>query len=141
VAAGPTVKKLLTIYKGKVRLVVKNFPYALRSYAQIAAEASLAAQDQGKYWEMHDLLIAHSPKLDRESLIKYARELGLDLRKFTEAIDGKKHARAIEHDKELASRLAIFSTPAFFINGRKFVGSRPIEDFQRIIDEELRNAH
>jgi protein-disulfide isomerase len=140
VAAGPTVKKLLGTYKDKIRLVVKNFPYKYRDYATIAAEASLAAQDQGKYWEMHDLLISRSPKLDRESLIKYARELGLDVVKFTESIDGRKHAQAIERDKELTFKLAIFSTPTFFINGRKLVGDRPIEYFRKIIDEELKNA-
>jgi protein-disulfide isomerase len=141
VAAGPTVKKLLAMYKDRIRLVVKNAPYPYRDYAHIAAEASLAARDQGKYWEMHDLLISRSPKLDRESLIKYARELGLDLKKFTESIDGKKHAQAIERDKELAFRMAVFSTPTFFINGRKIVGDRPMESFRKIIDEELKNAN
>jgi protein-disulfide isomerase len=141
VAAGPTVKKLLALYKDKIRLVIKNFPYKYRDYAIIAAEASLAAQDQGKYWEMHDLLISRSPKLDRESLIKYARELGLDIARFTESIDAKKHALAIERDNELASKLAVFSTPTFFINGRKFVGERPLYYFREIIDEELKNAN
>jgi protein-disulfide isomerase len=140
-AAGPTVKKLLTIYKDEIRLVIKNFPYAYRDYAIIAAEASLAARDQGKYWEMHDLLISRSPKLDRESLIQYARELGLDVVAFTESIDAKKHAQTIERDRELTFKLAIFSTPTFFINGRKFVGDRPLEYFRKIIDEELKNAN
>ena len=140
-AAGPTVKKLLAMYKDKIRLVIKNFPYKYRDYAIIAAEASLAAQDQGKYWEMHDLLISRSPKLDRESLIKYARELGLDVAKFTESIDVKKHAQAIERDNELAFKLAVFSTPTFFINGRKFAGERPLYYFREIIDEELKHAN
>jgi protein-disulfide isomerase len=140
VAAGPTVKKLLAMYGDRIRLVVKNYPYAYRDYAHIAAEASLAARDQGKYWEMHDLLISRSPKLDRESLIRYARELGLDLKKFTESIDGKRHSQAIERDKDLAFRMAVFSTPTYFINGRKVVGDRPIEYFLKIIDEELKNA-
>ncbi len=90
-AAGPTVKKIMDTYKGKVRLVIKNYPYVYRDYSHLAAEASLAARDQGKYWEMHDLLLTRSPKLDRESLIRYAGELGLDVKKFSESIDGKKH--------------------------------------------------
>jgi protein-disulfide isomerase len=141
VAAGPTVKKLLAMYKDRIRLVVKNVPYKYRDYATIAAEASLAARDQGKYWEMHDLLISRSPKLDRESLIRYARELDLDAVKFTESIDGKRHAQAIERDNELAFRIAVFSTPTFFINGRKVVGDRPLYYFQQIIDEELKSAN
>jgi protein-disulfide isomerase len=136
-AAGPTVKKIMDTYKGQVRLVVKNYPYIYRDYSHIAAEASLAARDQGKYWEMHDLLLKRSPKLDRASLITYAQELGLDTKKFTESIDGKKHSLEIERDKKLAFDMDLYNTPTFFINGRKVVGDRPFEYFKKIIDEEL----
>ena len=125
-------------YKGRVRLVIKNYPYRYRDYARIAAEASLAARDQGKYWEMHDLLIRRSPKLDRASLIKYAQELGLDVRKFTEALDSQKHAKEIDADLELAVKMDLYTTPTFYINGRKVVGERPFEYFKKIIDEELK---
>jgi protein-disulfide isomerase len=138
VAAGPTVKKIMKIYQGKVRLVVKNYPYRYRDYARIAAEASLAARDQGKYWEMHDLLIKRSPRLDRASLIDYARELGLDVKKFTESIDAQKHARDIDRDLELAVTMDLYTTPTFYMNGRKVVGERPLEYYRKIIDEELK---
>jgi protein-disulfide isomerase len=140
VAAGPTVKKIIEAYQGKVRLVIKNYPYQYRDYSHIAAEASLAARDQGKYWEMHDLLIKQSPKLDRASLITYAQELGLDTKKFTESIDGKKHASEIERDKKLAADMDLYNTPTFFINGRRVIGERPFDYFKKIIDEELKNA-
>ncbi len=136
-AAGPTVKQIMDAYQGKVRLVIKNYPYKYRDYAEIAAEASLAARDQGKYWEMHDLLIERSPKLDRESLVRYAAELGLDVKKFSASIDKKKHAAEIERDKKLAVAMDIYNTPTFFINGRKVVGERPFEYFRKVIDEEL----
>ena len=137
-AAGPAVKKIRETYAGKIRLVIKNYPYQYRDYSHIAAEASLAAGDQGKYWEMHDLLIAKSPKLDRASLIQYARDLGLDVLKFTASLDGKKHAAEIERDKQLAVSLDLFNTPTIFINGRKIVGERPFAQFKKIIDEELK---
>jgi len=127
-------------YKGRVRLVIKNYPYKYRDYSHIAAEASLAAADQGKYWEMHDLLLKNSPRLDRESLIKYAKELGLDAKLFTAAIDSKKHASEIERDKQLAFDMDLYSTPTYFINGRKVVGNRPYEYLKQIIEEELKNA-
>ena len=139
-AAGPTVKKIMESYQGKVRLVIKNYPYQYRDYSHIAAEASLAAQDQGKYWEMHDYLIKQSPKLDRASLIKYAQELGLDTKKFTESIDGKKHSSEIDRDKKLAIDMDLYNTPTFFINGRRVIGERPFDYFNKIIDEELKNA-
>ena len=139
-AAGPTVKKIMETYKGKIILVVKNYPYIYRDYSHIAAEASLAARDQGKYWEMHDLLIKRSPKLDRASLITYAQELGLDTKKFTESIDGKKHSAEIERDKKLAVDMDLYSTPTFFINGIKVVGDRPFEYFEKILEAELKNT-
>ncbi len=137
-AAGPVVKKITEVYKGKVRLVIKNYPYIYRDYSHIAAEASLDARDQGKYWEMHDLLLTRSPKLDRPSLISYARELGLDVRKFTESLDGKKHAAEIERDKKLAVDMDLYNTPTFFINGKRVIGERPFEYLKKIIDEELK---
>jgi len=140
VAAGPTVKKIMETYKDKIRLVIKNYPYKYRDYSRIAAQASLAARDQGKYWEMHDLLIKKSPKLDRASLITYAKELGLDVSKFTASLDSPKHAKAIDDDLALAVKLDLYNTPTIYINGRKVIGERSFEYFKKIIDEELKNV-
>jgi protein-disulfide isomerase len=140
VAAGPTVKKILETYPGKIRLVIKNYPYRYRDYARISAEASLAARDQGKYWEMHDLLIKRSPKLERASLIKYAQELGLDVQRFTESIDSQKHKKEIDTDLKLAEDMDLYNTPTFYINGRRVIGDRPFPYFKKVIDEELRHA-
>jgi protein-disulfide isomerase len=140
VAAGPVVKKVMDAYKGKVRLVIKNYPYKYRDYSRIAAEASLAAREQGKYWEMHDILIKRSPKLDRQSLISYAKELGLDVAKFTASIDSQKFRKEIDADLKLATDMDLFNTPTFYINGRQVVGERPFEYLKKIIDEELKTA-
>ncbi len=125
-------------YKGKVRLVIKNNPYKYRDYSHIAAEASLAALDQGKYWEMHDILLKNSPKLDRESLIKYAKEIGLDTKTFTDSLDKMSHSALIERDKKLALSLDLYNTPTFFINGRKVVGDVPYDYLKKVVDEELK---
>jgi protein-disulfide isomerase len=138
VAAGPTVKKIMDAYKGKVRLVIKNYPYKYRDYSRIAAEASLAAREQGKYWEMHDILIKRSPKLDRASVIAYAKELGLDVKKFTDSVDGQKFKKEIDADLKLATDMDLYNTPTFYINGRQVVGERPFEYLKKIIDEELK---
>ena len=139
-AAGPVVKKVMDVYKGKVRLVIKNYPYRYRDYARGAAEASLAAKEQGKYWEMHDILIKRSPKLDRASLIGYAKELGLDVKKFTDSIDSQKFRKEIDADLKMATDMDLYNTPTFYINGRQVVGERPFEYLKKIIDEELKNA-
>jgi protein-disulfide isomerase len=138
VAAGPVVKKVMDVYKGKVRLVIKNYPYRYRDYARGAAEASLAAKEQGKYWEMHDILIKRSPKLDRASLIGYAKELGLDVKKFTDSIDSQKFRKEIDADLKMATDMDLYNTPTFYINGRQVVGERSFEYLKKIIDEELK---
>jgi protein-disulfide isomerase len=127
-------------YEGKVRLVIKDYPYKYRDYAFISAEASLAARDQGKFWEMHDILLEKSPKLDRESLIRYAKEIGLDMKKFKESLDRMKHKERIDRDVKLAQDFDIYNTPTFFINGRKVIGNRSYEYLKKIIEEELENA-
>src|SRR3989304_6298690 len=124
-------------YKGRIRLIVKHYPYKYRDYSHIAAEAAMAALDQGKFWEMHHLLLKKSPRLDRDSLIKYAQEIGLDVKKFTASIDKMKHSSIIERDKKLAIDMDLYNTPTFFINGRKVIGNRPYEYLKKIIEEEL----
>lgn len=126
--------------KGQIRLVTKNNPYKYRDYSHIAAAAALAAGEQGKYWPMHDLLLDRSPKLDRESVIKYAGELGLDVKRFTADLDSAKVKDLIEKDKALSVSLDLYNTPTFFINGRKVVGNRPYEYLNGIVQEELKRA-
>ncbi|MCE5194698.1 MAG: thioredoxin domain-containing protein [Nitrospiraceae bacterium] len=123
-----------------MRLIIKNYPYKYRDYSHIAAEAALAAQDQGKFWEMHEYLLKKSPDLDRKSLIKYAKDLKLDEKKFTDDLDKMKHLAVIERDKKLALDLDLYNTPTFFINGRKVVGNRPYEYIKKIVVEEIKNA-
>ncbi|MBI5639828.1 MAG: thioredoxin domain-containing protein [Nitrospirae bacterium] len=127
-------------YKGRIRLVIKNYPYKYRDYSHIAAEASLAAADQGRYWEMHDMLLRKSPQLDRNSLIRYARDIGLDIKAFTDSLDRMTHSVAIERDKKLAADMDLYNTPTFFINGRKVIGNRSYEYLKKIIEEELKNV-
>jgi protein-disulfide isomerase len=127
-------------YPGRIRLILKNYPYRYRDYSHLAAEALMAAGDQGKYWQMHDIMIKHSPKLDRASLINYANELNLDMDHFTKDLDSMKHKDLIEQDKNLAFSMDLYNTPTFFINGRKLIGNRPYEYMKKVIEEELEHA-
>ncbi len=127
-------------YPGKIRLILRNYPYRYRDYSHLAAEALMAAGDQGKYWQMHDIMIEHSPKLDRASLLSYAKELSLDMGRFTKDLDSMKHKKLIEQDENLAVSMDLYNTPTFFINGRKVIGNRPYEYMKKVIDEELEHA-
>lgn len=117
--------------------MIKDYPYKYRDFAFISAEATLAARDQGKFWEMHWLLHDRYPKLDKESLIRYAEELGLNIKKFKSDLESMKHLKRINMDIQLAKDLDLYTTPTFFINGIKAVGNRPYESFKMIIDSEL----
>ena len=120
--------------------MVKHLPYRYRDYSRIAAEASLAARDQGKFGEMHHLLLDRSPKLDRGSLVGYAKELKLDVPRFTRDLDTMRHQPEIDRDLKLAESLDLYNTPSIFINGVKLLGDRPIEEYRTVIDRELKAA-
>ena len=134
------MKQIIENYEGKVRLIIKHMPYKYRDFAFISAEATLAAGDQGKFWEMHWLLHEKFPKLDKDSLISYAEELGLDMKRFTKDMDRMRHMKHIQADLKLSKDLDLYSTPAFFINGIKAVGNRPYESFKSILDRELEGS-
>ena len=115
-------------------------PYRYRDHSFIAAEAALAARDQGKFREMHLLLLDRSPKLDRASLIGCARELNLDVPRFTKDLDTMRHQREIDRDLKLGEALDVYNTPTIFINGVKLQGDRPIEAYKAVIERELKAA-
>ena len=117
---------------------MKHLPYRYRDYSRIAAEASLAAHDQGKFREMHHLLLDRSPTLDRASLIGFARELKLDVPRFTKDLDTERHKKEIDRDLKLGEALDLYNTPTIFINGVKLLGDRPIEEYRAVIDRELK---
>ena len=119
---------------------MKHLPYRYRDHSRIAAEASLAARDQGKFREMHLLLLDRSPELDRESLIGCAKELKLDVPRFTRDLDTMRHNTEIDRDLKLGEALDLYNTPTIFINGLKLVGNRPFEAYKSVIDTELKAA-
>ncbi len=139
-AASSTVKKIMQEYEGKLRLVIKEVPYRQRQYSVNAARAASAAGDQGKYWEMHDLLFERWQQFDEASLTRNARDIGLDLERFKQSMNSKKHADDIERNFKLAEELHVFMTPTFFINGKKYDGDLTHREFKKIVEEELKNA-
>jgi protein-disulfide isomerase len=141
-AAEPNVQKLLQDYDGKVSFYFRNFPLEMHQNAQAAAQAAEAAGEQGKYWEMHDLLYVNqktwSASSDANTLfIKYAKDLKLDEAKFTQAIEDKKFQTVIDQDYADGEALGVNSTPTFFFNGQKFTGSSTYESLKAEVDKLL----
>ncbi len=134
----PTLHDIEKQYGNKVKIAFKNQPLPFHPNARPAANAALAANEQGKFWEMHDKLFANQGALDRQSLEKYAQELGLDMGKFKSALDSNKFDAQITKDSNEGTAIGANGTPTFFINGRQLVGAQPIDQFKAIIDEELK---
>lgn len=137
IKAEKTVGELLAAYPGKIRLVYRDFPLPMHSLAPKASEASQCAEDQGKYWEMHDKLFSVDGKLEVDKLKTYAREVGLDGDKFDKCLDGGDKAKVVAEHHKAGEALGVTGTPAFFVNGRLLSGALPIEEFKSVVDAEL----
>ena len=133
----PTMAQILREYPDEVRLVFKHNPLSFHKDAPLAAEAALAAGQQGVFWEMHDKLFENQKALGRADLERYARELQLDMDKFRAALDGGTFKARIKDDQALAAEVGARGTPNFFINGIKVIGAKPFDEFKKVIDGEL----
>jgi len=136
--AVPVMKQIEDEYKGKVKIAFKQLPLPFHDKAHLAAEAALAANEQGKFWPYHDKLFANQQALDRPNLEKYAEELGLNMTKFKAALDSGKFKDKVDSDAKEGAAVGATGTPTFFINGTKVVGAQPFDQFKTVIDAELK---
>jgi len=134
------VHAIMAAYPGKIRLIYKQFPLPMHPHAAIAAKASLAAQEQGKFWEMHDELFSHSKRITRENIMAWAKMIGLNMDKFTADLDSHKFDKAIEKDIADGDKAGVFGTPSFFINGKHYNGPWDLASVKPILDAELKGA-
>jgi protein-disulfide isomerase len=134
----PTLKQVEDEYKGKIKIAFRNLPLPFHDKAHLAAEAALAANEQGKFWQMHDKLFANQQALARPDLEKYAEELGLNMGKFKAALDSGKFKDKVDDDAKQGAAVGATGTPTFFINGTRLVGAQPVDKFKAAIDAELK---
>jgi protein-disulfide isomerase len=135
--AETTVNEVMKAYDGKVKLVYRDYPLPFHAQAQKAAEAAHCAEDQGKYWEMHEKLFANQQALQPTALKGYAKDLGLDTAKFDKCLDSGAKAEIVETNRKAGEKVGVTGTPAFFINGYSLSGAQPLSEFKTIIDSEL----
>jgi protein-disulfide isomerase len=137
--AQPTLHQIMKEYQGKVRLVWKNQPLSFHQNAMPAAEAAMAAYEQGndKFWAMHDRFFEKQNELSPVYYEQVAREIGLDVPKWKATVESRSSQAAILGDMTAGNAVGANGTPTFFINGRKLVGAMPFESFKAVIDAEL----
>jgi protein-disulfide isomerase len=137
--AAPLVKQVQDKYPDQVRVVYKHFPLNFHPMARPAAIASLAAQEQDKFWEMHDVLFKNSRSLSEDKMPEYATEAGLDVERFKADYEKKQaeYDKRVTADYQDGVKADVRGTPTLYINGKK-VRQRSVEGMSAQIEAELK---
>lgn len=133
--AHPILEEALREFEGDVRMVFFHYPLAAHPHAAAAARAAVAAERQGRFWEMHDVLFDHQLQLTDDDLERYATEIGLDLERFHADLASPETQARVDGDRDIGRDVNIEGTPTLFINGRRF--SEPPSALMAYIREEL----
>jgi protein-disulfide isomerase len=138
--AAETVGQIKEKYSDKARFVFRQFPLSFHKDAHLAAQASLAAHAQGKFWPFHDLLFENQQALGREELEGYAEKAGLNMSKFNAALDNKAYAQQVDDDLELGKKVFVQGTPTVFVNGVRVQNATDFAAISAAIEDELAKA-
>jgi len=139
--AARDVDRMLGLYPASIRFVFRNFPIQqLHPHAEQAAEAAEAAAAQGRFWEMYECLLRPSSRLDLDSLLSYARDLGLEVDRFSREVTGRAYAQKIERDLREGVRNGVNATPKFYVDGQRIDGKLPLEGLENAIRSSVRAA-
>ena len=139
--AARDVHEMLARYPDTVRFVFRNFPIVqLHPHAEQAAEAAEAAGAQGKFWEMYERLLQPASRLDLDSLLDCAADLGLDVGRFRAEVTGRAYAAKIERDVQEGVRDGVNATPKFYVDGERIDGKFPLEGLEDAIRASVRAA-
>jgi protein-disulfide isomerase len=131
------VRKLIDSHPGQIRLVFKNRPLENHPGAMLLHEAAMAANAQGKFWQMHDLIIASPAKASRQDVMAYALRIGLDQARFQQDLDSGKYRPLIQADLQEAQRRAVLGSPVFFLNSDRIDGLQNEKLYADIIEGQL----
>jgi len=135
------LKRVEENYKDKIRIVYRQFPLtSLHPHAQKAAEASLCANEQSKFWQLHDAMFTDQQNLTVDDLKAKAAKISLNGTTFATCLDSGKYATAVHDSVVEGSKLGVDGTPALFINGRFLGGNQPYDAIAKMIDDELSRA-
>jgi len=144
-AISPLIKELSTKYPNDVRVVYRHFPLnSIHPYAQIAGQAAEAAGEQGKFWEMHDLLFERqidweglaNQQAVKDTFITYAEELAIDKQQFSEKIDSASARSAVNLDLSYATQIGLDSTPTLFVNGQQTAPNQLLSAVESLLNSK-----
>ena len=125
------IELLMERFPGQVRVVYKFYALPSHTHAKDGALAAVAAQKQGKFWELHEALFVNQSKLERQDILRYAKSLGLDMEKFKTDFEAAETLARVESDMKQADGLGLEGTPLIYVNGRKVL----LESLNPFFDE------
>ncbi len=121
----------------EVRLVIRHFPLSIHADATRAAEAAACAQDQGKFWELHEVLMANQKTLSVSDLNRFATQVGIDVGAFDTCLASGSNRGRIQKDIVAGRSYGVAGTPTIFVNGRPYLGVPALDDLVSAVEEEL----
>ncbi len=137
--AEPVLREIQQEFGRELRFVFRHLPLVdVHEHAQLAAEAAEAADAQGRFWDMHDVLMANQKQLTLPDLLAYAAEIGLDVDAFESDLKARRHARRVARDVGSADEMRVAGTPTFFINGRRHYGAYDLPTLTAALAREAR---
>jgi len=131
------VEEIVKKHPDDVRVIFRHFPISSHKKSKLAAQATEAAGNQGKFWEMAAQIFADQSELSRDKLIEIAGQLDLDTDKFTSDLDSEKYLDEVEADYDSGQRSGVDATPTFYINGEKYEGKIKPSDVIGEIEKKL----
>lgn len=139
-AAG-LMDEIVEEYDGKVAHYFKFFPLSSRGNSQLAAKAAAAAQLQGKFWPMHDLIFENQRSLSRDKIMGFARRIGLNFQKFKKDLQSKEVTQMVANAKQEGNQAGVRGTPAIYVNGREYMGAVTKQGLEESIETALQAAN
>jgi protein-disulfide isomerase len=131
---------ILQAYPADVKLVFKQYPLDSHPQAQISAQAAVAAHQQGKFWQLHDIMFANPNGLSRKSILGWAASIGLDMKKFEADLDSDAVKKTVARDQADGDKAGVEGTPTVFINGQRYNGEYDLAAIKPILDAELKRV-
>jgi protein-disulfide isomerase len=129
---------VLQAYPNDVKLVFKQYPLEMHSQAALAAEAALAAQRQGKFWQLHDAMYANRTHLTRQNILALAGTIGLDVKRFEQDWDSPAIKQALAKEQQEGDAIGVNATPTIFIDGQRYNGDLALDAIRPFIDKEIK---
>lgn len=136
--AHEVIKQLLVKYPKTVKFNFRHFPLSrINQFAMKAAEAAVSAAQEGKFWEMHDILFANRRSLGTISLKNYARQAGITDKHFLDNLVNSTFSWQVRDDLLEGLKLGVREVPTFFINGNLFTGHSTLDNLSRVIEQTI----